>query len=210
MNKGIVVVGAGGHAKVCIELLRDTGYEVSWCVGGEDSPDSCLGVPVCRGDDHLVRLRNEGFTHAFVALGANRLRQRLHVYLGELGYERVNAVSPRACVSATAQLGAGVAVMAGAVINAETTIGDATIINTGATIDHDGVIGAAVHIAPQCALAGNVRVGDMAFLGLGTKVIPGCDIGAGAITGAGAVVVSDIDPDVTAVGVPARVIKKHF
>ena len=210
MNSTIVVVGAGGHAKVCIELLRAMGQTVAWCVGGEDSPDTCLGVPVCKGDHHLEALRAEGYARAFVALGANRLRQRLCDRLLELGYELVNAISPAACVSPTARLGRGVAIMAGAVVNADTSVGDASIINTGATVDHDGVIGTAVHIAPQCALAGTVRVGDTAFLGIGTKVIPGCTIGEGAITGAGSVVVSDIEPGVTAVGVPARIIKRHL
>ncbi|CAG0907771.1 unnamed protein product, partial [Darwinula stevensoni] len=59
-----------------------------------------------------------------------------------------------------------------AIINAEAVIGNLAVINTGATIDHDCRIGQAVHIAPQCALAGNVTVGNQSFLGIGCKVIP--------------------------------------
>lgn len=204
---GIVMVGAAGHAKVCIELLRAMGEEVAFCVGGGDSAASCLGVQVLYGDEHLARLRAEGYTRAFIAVGANRVRVKLgHLAVG-LGYTLVNAVSPHAVVSPSAQVGAGIAVMAGAIINAEAQIGDLAIINTGASIDHDCVVGAGAHVAPQCALAGNVQVGAGAFLGVGCKVVPDRRIGASAMVGAGSVVISDIPDGATAVGVPARQIK---
>jgi UDP-perosamine 4-acetyltransferase len=102
-------------------------------------------------------------------------------------------------------MGRGVVVMAGAVVNACATIGDLAIINTGATVDHDCVIGRAVHVAPQCGLAGCVTVGDGAMLGVGTKVIPGIRIGADATVGAGSVVVRNINDAALAMGVPAKV-----
>lgn len=205
MNSEIIVVGAGGHAKVCIELLLAMGESVAYCVGATDSPDNCLGIPVMRGDENLSFLRNEGYSRVFVAVGSNRLRQRLGALCVEQGYQLVNAISPHALISPSATLGRGVAVMAGVVINAESVIEDLAIINTGATVDHDCRIGQAAHIAPQCALAGNVNVGDQSFLGVGCKVIPEIKIGDRVTVGAGAVVICHIESDATAVGVPARV-----
>ena len=208
MNSEIVVVGAGGHAKVCIELLHEMGEKVAYCVGGEDSAEKCVGISVLKGDEHLPRLREAGYFRLFVAIGSNRLRQKLASNCIELEYQLVNAISPRAIVSPTARVGSGVAIMAGAVINAETSIADLAIINTGATIDHDCQIGTAAHIGPQCGLAGNVTVGRESFLGIGCKVIPGITIADNVVIGAGAVVISDIKNDVTAVGTPARIIKQ--
>ncbi|NUT00772.1 MAG: hexapeptide transferase, partial [Sphingomonas sp.] len=71
--------------------------------------------------------------------------------------------------------------------------------------DHDCDIGRAAHIAPGCALAGCVTVGDRTFLGAGTSVIPGVTIGEDSMIGAGSVVVRDLPDRVTALGVPARV-----
>lgn len=209
MNRAIVIVGAGGHAKVCIELLRAMGEQIAVCVGTDDSVTACLGVPVVIGDSNLSRLRGEGYARLFVALGPNRLRARLAAHARELGYELVNAISPHAVVSPSARVGDGVAIMAGVIINADARIGDLAIINTGASVDHDCIIGAAVHLAPQCALAGAVEVGDGTFLGIGCKVIPGVVIGAQATVGAGAVVIDDIAAAVTAVGVPARALTTH-
>lgn len=207
MRREIVVVGAGGHAKVCIELLRSMGETVAYCIGGQNDAEHCVGAQVLKGDDNLGMLREQGFSRLFVAIGSNVLRVRLAEEAIARGYELVRAVSPQAVVSATASLGNGVAVMAGAIVNAEATIGDLVIINTGATVDHDCRIGPGVHLAPQSALAGNVTVGASSFLGIGSKVIPKVEIGSRVTIGAGSVVLSDIADGVTAVGVPAKPIK---
>jgi UDP-perosamine 4-acetyltransferase len=206
MKSEIIVVGAGGHAKVCIELLRAMGETVAYCVGGDDSPGQCLGVPVLLGDENLARLRSEGYSRLFVAIGSNGLRERLGALGSEQGYELANAISPQAVISPSVTVGNGVAIMSGVVINAESVIEDLAIINTGATVDHECRIGRAAHIAPQCALAGNVTVGNQTFLGIGCKVIPEIRIGERVTIGAGGVVISHIAPGATAIGVPAKVI----
>ncbi|WP_438299336.1 acetyltransferase [Pseudomonas sp. NMS19W] len=208
MKSEIIVVGAGGHAKVCIELLHAQGEKVAWCVGNPDSPDTCLGIPVLKSDDHLSALYKDGYERAFIAIGSNNVRNKLAKKTTETGFKLVNAISPAAVVSPSARLGTGIAVMAGAVINAEAVISDLCIINTGATIDHDCVIGLAAHIAPQCALAGNVHVGNLSFVGVGSKVIPEIHIGESVMVGAGSVVISNIDSAVTVVGVPAKALNK--
>lgn len=206
MKHSIIIVGAGGHAKVCIELLQAMGETVAFCIGGADSTDQCLQIPVLKGDEHLTSLRSEGYYRVFIAIGANHLRERLaNLAMGQ-GYQLVNAISPQAVVSATAKLGMGIAIMPGAIINAETVLGDLAIVNTGATVDHDCRIGKAAHVAPQCVLAGNVSVGEQSFLGIGCKVIPEVNIAEQVTVGAGAVVITDIPPYAKAVGVPAKII----
>lgn len=202
---GIIMVGAGGHAKVCIELFRAVGETVAFCIAdAQNKQQTCLGVPVLVGDEHLQALRSFGYQKLFIGIGANQLRVVLWEKAQRFEYDLVNAISPRAVVSPTAKLGQGIAVMAGAVINADTTIGDLCIINTGATVDHDCCIEAGVHIGPQCGLAGGVKVGRGAFLGIGSHVIPDRVIGSNAVIGSGAAVISDIESDVMAVGVPAK------
>jgi len=191
---------------VCIDLLRAMGESVAFCVG-ESADGRCLGVPVLEGDESIANLYEEGYRRAFVAVGSNTVRFRLGAAVVAQGYELVNAISPHAVLSPSVRIGRGVAVMAGVVVNADSEVGDLAIINTGATVDHDCRISEGVHIAPQCAIAGTVAIGRMSFLGIGTKVIPGVGIGTNVIVGAGGVVTGDIQDGVTAVGVPARIIK---
>ena len=201
----VVVIGAGGHAKVVIELLRADGYEVAALVDADAAPRRVLGAPVVGDDSALAGLRAEGLTHAFVAIGDNRTRLRLAGVARAAGFALVNAISPAATVSPSASLGVGVAVMAGAVINAEAVIGDLAIVNTGATIDHDVRLGEAAHIGPGASLAGGVQVGAGAMLGVGASAIPGVRIGDQTVIGAGACVVRDLPGDVIATGVPATI-----
>ena len=205
MKDGIIIIGSGGHAKVCIELLRAMGEPVEVCIGAADAAASCMGVPVLKGDQHLARLREDGFRRAFVAIGANGLRERLGNNAISMGFSLVNAISPHAILSPTVKLGRGVAVMAGAVVNAEAVIEDLAIVNTGATVDHDCRIGRAAHVAPQCGLAGTVTVGERTLLGIGAKVVPGIRIGRDVTIGAGAVVIDAIPDGVVALGTPAKV-----
>lgn len=200
----VVILGAGGHAKVVVELLRASGQTIVGLLDADPTPRQVLGVEVLGDDLCLIDLRRDGVARAFVALGDNRRRAEVGRRLGELGFDLVNAISPQAIVSPSVRLGAGVAIMAGAVINAEGRIDDLAIVNTGAVIDHDAWIGEAAHVAPGSALAGNVTVGRRAFLGIGCSVVPGVSIGDDAVIGAGACVLRDVAAETTAVGVPAQ------
>lgn len=205
MAFGVVIIGGGGHAKVVIESLRAAGETVAAIVDADPTPRQVLGVPV-RGDDLVLpELRGQGLSRLFVAIGDNRLREKLGRRGRELGFSLVNAVHPSAVISPSAKLGAGVAVMAGAVVNADSEIEDLAIINTGAIVDHDCRLGVACHLGPASALAGGVSVGPRAFLGVGARAIPGVTIGADTIVGAGGVVVRDLPDAVLAVGVPAKI-----
>ena len=200
------MVGAGGHAKVCIELFRRMGETVDWCIGDEASADDCLGVPVLKGDEHIVRLAGEGHRRGFIGIGSNRLRARLAERARAAGMDLVRAIAPSAIVSATARIDEGVAIMEGVVVNAAASIGALSILNTNCSVDHDCTVGVSCHLAPNSALAGNVAVGDRTFLGIGCSVIPDVRIGSDVMVGAGAVVIRDLPAGSTSVGVPARII----
>lgn len=205
--EAVVVIGSGGHAKVVIELLRAEGkYQILGCTGLAETGFVLGDIPVLGTDTVLPAVLAKGVRNAFVAIGDNHLRLRLLAQVSEMGFELINAVSPNAVVSPSATLGRGIAIMAGAVINASAQIGDGAIINTNAGVDHDCRIGNGAHIGPGSALAGNVKVERESFLGIGTCVLPGVRIGNRVIIAAGSVVIRDIPDDVTAMGVPARIV----
>lgn len=201
----IVVVGAGGHAKVVIEALWAMGaFEV---VGLTDPSTSCLellGVPVLGGDELLPGLLAQGVASAVVAIGSNRLRQQIGQRLLRLGFVLPVVVHPSALISPSATIGQGTVVMARAVVGTLARVGELVIINTCAIVEHDNNIGHAAHIAPGTALAGGVRVGDRALLGIGSAVRPDISIGDDSIVGAGSAVVTDVPSGFTVAGTPAR------
>lgn len=207
----LVIVGAGGHGKVVLDIVRAAGlYEP---VGFVDADPTLAGarvggLPVFGPVNCLEKLRRQqGVRHAIGAIGDNRTRHRYAGLLRSEGFELVNAVHPAAFVSPTAVLGWNVVVAPHATVVTEAQVGDSAIINTAAVVDHECVVGTAAHVCPAAALAGRVRVGEFAFVGLGAKVIQCRSVGDHAVVGAGAVVIEDVPAFATVVGVPARVVK---
>ncbi len=205
----MVLIGAGGHAKVVADVvLRMGSYEMVGCL--DDDPAtwgrSVLDLPVLGGLDRLAALRDEGVDWCLVAVGDNRARLALAGKAAALGYGFHVAIHPRAMVAPSARLGEGTVVASGAVINPDAVIGRHAIINTAAVVEHDNRLGDGVHVSPGAVLCGGVTVADRSQIGAGARVIPGVRIGADCIVGAGAVVVRDLPDRVVAVGVPARVI----
>lgn len=205
-SKEIIVLGAGGHAKVCIDILRTMGHTIHCCIGRVRVGD-CLGLPVLEDENICSSLFYSGYHLAFIAIGDNRIRAEVASKLEGIGFAIVKAISPHASVSEGADIGKGVAVMPGAVINSGSIIDDFAIVNTCASVDHDCKVGKFSHIAPGSRLTGNVNVGNYAFIGSGSVVIPGIVIGQGAIIGAGSVVLRNIESEAIVAGVPSKSIR---
>ena len=202
-----VVLGAGGHAAVVLEILLANRIEIAGLLDPSydaGRPRDLFGVPLLGTDEMLPDLRRSGVDSAFVAIGDNEVRRRLGTMAVRAGFRLVNAVHPAASLSPSVDLGSGVAIMATAAVNARARIADGVIVNTGASVDHDCRIGAYSHVAPGARLGGSVSCGELVFVGIGASVIPGVTIGARTTIGAGAAVVSDVDAGATVVGVPAR------
>ncbi len=144
-----------------------------------------------------------------LAIGSNAVRHSLAEKLNGHVQWSTALVHPSAVVHKSVTLGVGSVVFAGAVLQPGTVVGRHVIINTGATVDHDGRLEDFVHLAPGVHLAGDVQVGAGGFLGVGAAVVPGQSIGRWSIIGAGGVVTRDVPERVTAIGVPARILKRH-
>ena len=206
MNDPINILGAGGHAKVLISTLRASGREINAVY--DDAPElhgtSILDIPV-RGK--ISDLPADFDQPAVIGIGDNQIRREIATRFPKCKW--VVAVHPGAVVAPTAVLEPGTVVFAGAVIQTQAKIGRHTIVNTGATIDHECRIGAFSHIGPGANLAGQVTLNEGVFAGIGCCTIQNVTIGAWTTIGAGAVVINDLPPRVTAVGVPARIIVKR-
>ncbi len=206
----VILIGAGGHGKVVLDILQCEGkHRVIGFLDADSSlhGSTVAGVPVLGGINQLHKLKAQKVRAAIISIGDNRIRRQYAKEAADAGLELITAIHPKATVAKSATIGRNVVIAAAAVICPEVTLGDSVIVNTAAVVDHECVVGEAVHICPAATLAGRVQVGDMAFIGMGAKIIQCLSIGSASIIGAGAVVRTDIPPDCTAVGVPARVIK---
>jgi sugar O-acyltransferase (sialic acid O-acetyltransferase NeuD family) len=201
----VVVIGAGGHAKVLISVLTKLGATLR---GYVDPVDHGIvhGVPRLGDDSALKDLVGQPLR---LALGIGTVnvesRRRALVAAAERdGFDFITAVSPDACVHSTARLSDGSMVFDGAVVQPDVSIGRFAILNTACSVDHDCEIGDFVHLAPGATLGGGVRVGENSLVGIGAVVSSSVQIGRDCCIGAGAVVTTDCLEPGTYVGVPAR------
>jgi sugar O-acyltransferase (sialic acid O-acetyltransferase NeuD family) len=201
----IVIFGCGGHGRVVADALKVARAPLAGFLDDRPPAPIMNEIPVIGNRGCLEQpefLKNYAI---LIAIGEPRLRRQLALLVLDRGGRLAKAIHPSAIIAADVAIGQGTVIMAGVVINTGTRIGRFAIVNTGATIDHDNVIEDGVHISPGCHLAGNVICRADAFVGTGASIIPRTQIGARAVIGAGAAVISDVPPDTLAAGCPAVV-----
>jgi sugar O-acyltransferase (sialic acid O-acetyltransferase NeuD family) len=205
----LVLLGAGGHARVLAALARAAGRPVLGVCDptlAADAGSRWQDLDVLGDDGALDRLPPDRVALALGVgqLATGTLRERLYAAWRARGYDFPAVVHPAAWVAPGVVLGDGVQVMAGAVIQPGCAIGENSIVNTRAGVDHDCRIGRDVHVAPGATLCGTVTVEDGAFIGAGATVIQGLRIGARAVVGAGVTLVRDLAPATTVVSAANR------
>ena len=209
----IVMIGGGGHCKSVIDAaLRSKKFEKIFITDVNLNPgDKLLGCEVVGGDDKLPGLLADGVKNAFITVGfvkPSGLRSKLFFMAKDMGFSFPNIIDPSAVVSEYATLGSGTFIGKNAVINAGAKVGDNCIINTGAIVDHDSVVGDFAHVAVGTMVCGEARIGANTLVGAGATVLQCVKVGNDAIIGAGSVVLKDVGASCTAVGAPARILRK--
>jgi sugar O-acyltransferase (sialic acid O-acetyltransferase NeuD family) len=202
----LVIVGAGDHGRVVLELLRSAGEApIGFAEPRLDGADTRVveGLPVI-GDLHVQTAWIVQRTRFVVALGDNQARRDAFQRCLGLGLVPAVAVHPSATLLTGARVEAGAMVCAGAVIGVAAWIGPNAIVNTAASVDHDGMVGAHAQVGPGAHLAGRVTVEEGGFIGIGAAVREGRTIGAWALVAGGAMVIDDVAAGERVGGVPAR------
>lgn len=197
----LLVIGAGGHAKVVIDAARCAGFEIAGIVGREGDPEELLGIRVSHDATDIAA---DGF---IVAIGDNATRSRYFDEYRAGGLAPATVIHPSAVIAEGVLIGESTFIAAGVIVNVDARIGADAILNTGCTVDHDCVIGSHALVGPLASLCGGVEIGGGVLLGAGVSVKPRTSIGAWSVVGAGAAVVSDLPERSVCVGVPARVVR---
>jgi sugar O-acyltransferase (sialic acid O-acetyltransferase NeuD family) len=171
MKEKLILIGAGGHCKACIDVIEQEGRFI--IAGILDVPEkigiTVLGYPVIGSDEMLPELtrQHSNFFITIGQIGAPGIRKKIYQDLKRLGSTLPVIISPKAYVSPSAVIGKGTILMHHALVNAGATVGENCIINTKALIEHDAKIGDHCHIATGAIINGGVLVGTESFVGSG-------------------------------------------
>jgi len=203
----VVVLGAGGHARVLLGLLSMTGRPVLGLL--DDAPakrGEALGGHVIAGPlDEVLGYKTDEveLVNAIGSSGRPDMRQAVYDRYVVQGYRFATLVHPSAVIAVDATLGAGVQVMALAVVQVGAVLGADVLLNTRASVDHDSRVGEHCHVAPGATVCGDVTLGPVSHIGAGATVVQGIRLGAGCLVAAGATVIRDVPEGTAVCGVPA-------
>lgn len=205
-----ILYGGTGQAKVVRPIIEYYGSKVvavfDDTVGLSPPFDDII---LYTGFDSLlawIKNKNEKEIGFCITIGNPHgdVRMKLHNRLENLGLISTTVVHPNAYLADNCEIGIGSQIMAGAIIMPEAIIGKQCIINTNASIDHECVLENGCEVAPGATLCGEVHMKFNSWVCAGATVLPRITIGENSIVGAGSVVTTDINSELTVVGVPAK------
>lgn len=204
MSKDVIIIGAGGHAKVIADIIYKSGDNL---IGFLDDNLANKGKEIYLGKKVLGTtkdIENYNKNYFIIGIGNNSIRKKIN---NENNLKLYTAIHPSAIIAQDVKIGTGSVIMAGVVINPGTVIGKNCIINTCSSLDHDNLLEDYVHISPGAHLAGTVSVKEGTWICTGATIINNITIAQNNVIGAGSVVIKDINEENgTYVGVPVKML----
>ena len=189
MKKKIILIGCGGHTKVCVDAILSTGkFNIAGVVCNNKM--GIYNIPQLGIDKDLVNLKKK-YDYAFITIGQiknYKVRKEIYNKLTNLNFKIPSIVSKTAITSKSAKIGSGTIVMDKSVIHQDVSIGKNCIINTGAIIEHDVKIGNNSHISTGAIVNGGVRIGNNVFVGSGSIIVNDIKIKSNSFIKAGSLI----------------------
>lgn len=214
-KKKVIILGAGGFARETLWIFKEANEEKNeWEVlGFIDENKECHGKVICDlpivGGFEWFDNKNYSDLYVICAIASPRTKRKIVEKAYEKKIKFCSIVHPTVRMSKYVEIGKGTIIHAGNIITTQIKIGNHVYLNKACTLGHDSIIEDYCNVSPGAHIGGNVHFEKGVDFGIGAVITQGITIGEWSIIGAGSVVISNIPSNVTAVGVPAKVIKSH-
>jgi len=193
--KKIILFGAGGHCKSCIEIIENSSeYIIEYILDIN---------PIKKKIHKKYKIINEkkfktfkaSVKFGFVTLGQIKSylnRKEIFDKLEKNNFRIPTLISSNSYISKYSKINKGSIIMNFAYIGPSVKVGKNCIINNRALIEHDSTIKDHCHISTGAIVNGNVKVGSGTFIGSGVILKNGISIGKNCIIGAGSIIKTNI------------------
>lgn len=188
--KKLILVGAGGHAKSCVDVIESTQkFKILGFIDNKKIND--FKYKILGNDEYLKNIKNKKKISFFISIGFIKSpKKRIKIFneLKRKNFLLAKIISKLSYVSRSATIKAGCMIHHFALVNSNATVGYNSIINTSSIIEHDVSVGNHCHISTGVILNGNVSIGDGTFVGSGTIIREGVKIGKNCVIGMGKII----------------------
>jgi len=201
--KRLIIIGAGGHGKVCAEIARDMEQWSEIVFLDDEKENSLLDFPIL-GPVNIEKYVDNR-TNFFVAIGDNIHRREIYHRISMCKGHLATLIDTNAIISDYSKIGQGSVIMPGVIVNAKVSIGQGCIVNTGSIIEHDSFIEDFVHLSPNATVLGSVHVGSLVWIGAGTTVLNNLSISENIVVGANSLVLNNLENQGLYFGNPCKI-----
>ena len=160
-------MGTQATPRIALDIARASGLALAGYldVGANAEPPNRALQRL--GDEN--RLSDPEFigAHDLFITAADPERRELAGMIGAQGGRVSTLIHPSSTIASTASLGEGTLISAACVVGVDAQIGRFCTLHSACTMDHDDVLEDWVTIAPGAHLAGWVRCGEGAYIGIG-------------------------------------------
>ena len=207
-----VIVGAGTHGQVYASYLKEAGISILGFI--DDNPDlsgkKINNIPVIGTYKELFTQEfKKNIQNVYCPIGDNKIRVNYLKALQKEGYATPNFIHHTAHVAPDVTLGNPVYILAGTTVMPHAVLKNYVMVNMNCNIAHHVTFEDGVFLSSGVNMGALVHVQENVFAGIGATVMTGVrEIGKNTIIGAGAVVIDNLDENITVVGNPARILSK--
>lgn len=210
--KRVLIIGGGELSKQINHYITnfDDSAEVIGYVDDTVTPGTIrFNTPSLGLIENISNLYLRGaFNSLVMGIGYKHLQVKKSIFERLIeNYSFYSFIHPNSYVDKTAKIGQGVIIGPGVVIEQEAIIEDNAFIYNSVSIAHNSKIGKHSFLTPNVAIAGFVSIGYCCNIGVNTIVIDNIKITDNVQTGAGTVVIKNIEQNGLYVGNPARFIR---
>ena len=203
--KKISIIGAGGHTRSSINILKKHYADAVFSVYDESfNPQKIELIAGIELKGNLEDIDDKSLI--FLSVGDNLKREKLFKKYNNQIITN-NLFHTTSYTEEPIKIGISNQILANAYINSYVEIKDNNIINTSVIIEHEVKIGSHNHIAIGAKICGRCEIGSRCMIGANATIIDSVKICDDVVIGAGSVVTKDITNPGTYVGVPAKKIK---
>lgn len=205
--KDIIIVGASGFGRELVQYIEDiNSINPEWNILGfiDDNPyalngSKCPYSIIGNIKDWQPR-ENEYYV---CGLAIPHVKYEIVSLLKDKGGNFISLIHPTASVSHYAELGEGVVITPRSHVNPDTKVGNFVSI-LGSGIGHDAIIGDFSTLSGRCNINGHVHIGEKVYVACGVSIAPSKKIGNDAYIGIGSVVISNVKAGTKVFGNPAK------
>lgn len=194
--RDIVIIGAGGIGREVAWIIEEINkVKPTWNIIGFVDENSEIwgkelnGYRVLGGFEALDKLERK--PEVIVAIANCSVKKSIVAKLGGK-FNFATIVYPTVRVSKYIEIGEGAIIYPGVILTVNTRIGNHVVISGNCGIGHDTVIGDYSSVLWGSNFSGYDVVDKECFIGMGTKVVQGINIGKGLRVKAGTIILEDI------------------